>query len=117
MKPNFRKELFMASRDRLKEGEESRSLRKYLADKLGSKNGRLKSFAKNITQNEDLLKLLDQTLNLGIKSKGIRTVIKIKIQTALPEKNREKSRQNLLISNDFPQSSNAGPTEIQNKRQ
>ena len=92
MKPNFRKELFMASRDRLKNGEETRSLRKYLADKLGNKNGRLakinkrrkdsitvesedtkeliKTFAKNIVRNEDLLKLLDQTLNLDLKAKG-----------------------------------------------
>ena len=88
----FRKELFMASRDRLKDGEETRALRRFLADKLGDKNGRLaeivkrrkdsisvesedtkellKTFAKNITQNEELLKLLDQTLNLDIKSKG-----------------------------------------------
>lgn len=92
MKPNFRKELFMASRDRLKVGDETRSLRHYLAGKLGDKKGRLaqinkrrkdsitvesedtkeliKSFAKNITQNKDLLKLLDQTLNLDLKSKG-----------------------------------------------
>ena len=87
----FRKELFMASRDRLKGGEETRELRKFLADKLGDKNGRLaeivkrrkdsitvesentkellKTFAKNITQNEELLKLLDQTLNLDLKVK------------------------------------------------
>ena len=92
MKPSFRKELFMASRDRLKDGEETRSLRHYLAAKLGHKNGRLaqinkqrkdsitvesedtkeliKIFAKNITQNEELLKLLDQTLNLDLKTKG-----------------------------------------------
>lgn len=92
MRPNYRKELFMASRDRLKDGEETRSLRKYLADKLGNKNGRLaeinkrrkdsitvesedtkeliKTFAKNIVRNEDLLKLLDQTLNLDLKTKG-----------------------------------------------
>lgn len=92
MKPAFRKELFMASRDRLKDGEETRSLRKYLADKLGNKNGRLaeinkrrkdsitvasedtkeliKTFAKNIVRNEDLLKLLDQTLKLDLKTKG-----------------------------------------------
>ena len=92
IKPNFRKELFMASRDRLKDGEETRTLRKYLADKLGDRNGRLaqihrqrkdsitvesedtkeliKTFAKNITQNKDLLKLLDQTLNLDLKAKG-----------------------------------------------
>ena len=88
----FRKELFMASRDRLKDGEETRSLRRFLAEKLGNRNGRLaeiqkrrkdsisvesedtkellKTFAKNITQNEELLKLLDQTLNLDIKAKG-----------------------------------------------
>ncbi|MDE0315427.1 MAG: hypothetical protein OXM61_11030 [Candidatus Poribacteria bacterium] len=92
MKPNYRKELFMASRDRLKDGEETRLLRKYLADKLGDKNGRLaqinkqrkdsiivesedtkdliKTFAKNIVRNEDLLKLLDQTLNLDLNTKG-----------------------------------------------
>ena len=92
MKPTFRKELFMASRDRLKDGDETRSLRKYLADKLGARNGRLaqinkrrkdsitvesedtkeliKSFAKNIVKNEDLLKLLDQTLKLDLKTKG-----------------------------------------------
>ena len=92
MKSNFRKELFMASRDRLKDGEETRSLRKYLADKLAAKRGRLseintrrkdsitvesedtkeliKSIAKNITRNEELLKLLDQTLNLDLKSNG-----------------------------------------------
>ncbi len=92
MKPNFRKELFMASRDRLKDGEETRSLRRFLANKLGAGNGRLaeihkrrkdsitvendntkeliKTFAKNITRNEELLKLLDQTLNLDWKSKG-----------------------------------------------
>ena len=92
MKSNFRKELFMASRDRLKDGEETRTLRKFLADKLAAKGGRLseinkrrkdsitvesgdtkeliKSIAKNITRNEELLKLLDQTLNLDLKSKS-----------------------------------------------
>ncbi len=92
MNYDFRKELFMASRDRLKDGEETRTLRKYLAEKLGDRNGRLaqihrqrkdsitvesedikeliKTFAKNIVRNEDLLKLLDQTLNLDLKSKG-----------------------------------------------
>lgn len=92
MKSKCRNELFMASRDRLKDGVETRALRKYLADKLGDKNGRLaqinkrrkdsivvesedtkeliKSFAKNIVKNEDLLKLLDQTLNLDLKTKN-----------------------------------------------
>lgn len=92
MNYDFRKELFMASRDRLKDGEETRALRKFLADKLGAKNGRLseiqkrrkdsiavesedakdllKSFARNFSRNEELLKLLDQTLNLDIPPKG-----------------------------------------------
>ena len=92
MKPSFRKELFMASRDRLKDGEKTRALRKFLADKLGAKNSRLseiqkrrkdsiavesedakdllKSFARNFSRNEELLKLLDQTLNLDIPPKG-----------------------------------------------
>ena len=88
----FRKELFMASRDRLKDGEETRALRKFLADKLGAKGGRLweiqkrrkdsiavesedakdliKSFARNFSRNRELLKLLDQTLNLDLPPKG-----------------------------------------------
>ena len=92
MKPNFRKELFMASRDRLKSGEETRALRSFLAKKLGGKNGRLweiqkrrkdsitvesedakdllKSFAQNFARNTELLKLLEQTLNLDLPPKG-----------------------------------------------
>lgn len=92
MNYDFRKELFMASRDRLKAGEETNALRKFLADKLGAKNSRLseiqkrrkdsiavesedakdllKSFARNFSRNEELLKLLDQTLNLDIPPKG-----------------------------------------------
>lgn len=86
MKYDFRKELFMASRDRLKSGEETRVLRNFLAKKLGAKDGRLveiqkrrknsiaiesedakdliKSFAQNLSRNQDLLQLLGQTLNL-----------------------------------------------------
>lgn len=92
MEYDFRKELFMASRDRLKDGEETRALRKFLADKLGAKNGRLaeiqkrrkdsiavesedakdllKSFAQNFSRNTELLKLLEQTLNLDLPPKG-----------------------------------------------
>ena len=92
MAPNFRRELFMASRDRLKDGEETRALRKFLADKLGAKDGRLaeiqkrrknsiaiesedakdliRSFAQNLSRNQDLLQLLGQTLNLDLQTKG-----------------------------------------------
>ena len=89
---NFRRELFMASRDRLKSGEETRALRSFLAEKLGARDGRLweiqkrrkdsiavesedakdllKSFAQNFSRNEELLKLLEQTLNLDLPPKG-----------------------------------------------
>ncbi len=92
MNYNFRKELFMASRDRLKDGEETRELRKFLAEKLGDKNGRLaeiqkqrkdsmaiangdtkdllKSLAQNLPKDENLLKLLGQTLNLDLQTNG-----------------------------------------------
>jgi hypothetical protein len=83
---DFRKELFMASRDRLKDGEETRALREFLAKNLGASNGRLaeldkkrkdslsveesdtkellKSFTKNLPLNSDLMKLLSQTFKL-----------------------------------------------------
>ncbi len=82
----FRNQLFMASRDRLKDGEETRALRSFLAKKLGAANGRLaelekrrkdslsveesdtkemlKSFTKNLPLNSDLMKLLGQTFKL-----------------------------------------------------
>ena len=91
---SFRKELFMASRDRLKDGEETRDLRKFLADKLGSKNGRLaeiqrmrkesisveskdakellKSLTQNLPMDSDLMKLLAQTLKLDERTNGKR---------------------------------------------
>ncbi len=89
---NFRKELFMASRDRLKDGEETRELRRFLAEKLGSKNGRLaeiqkrrkdsiaveskdakdllKSLTQNLPMDSDLMKLLAQTLQLDERANG-----------------------------------------------
>ena len=84
---SFRKELFMASRDRLKEGEEARVLREFLRNKLGSKRGRLaeiekqrknaisveggdttellKSLANNLPMNPELIQLLSQTFKLN----------------------------------------------------
>ena len=81
---DFRKELFMASRDRLKDGDETRRLRKFLADKLG--RGRLaeiqkrrkdsisvesgdakemlKSLTQNLPMNPELIQLLNQTFKL-----------------------------------------------------
>ena len=89
---NFRKELFMASRDRLKDGEETRQLRRFLAEKLRSKNGRLaeiqrkrkesisvdskdtkdllRSLTQSLPMDSDLMKLLSQTLKLDQQNNG-----------------------------------------------
>lgn len=86
MEYNFRKELFMASRDRLKNGEETGRLRKFLASKLSDKNAplaqiekkrkdsisvdskdtteMLKSFSKNLPMDSEMMKLLSQTFKL-----------------------------------------------------
>jgi hypothetical protein len=103
---DFRKELFMASRDRLKDGDETRTLRSYLAKKLGASGGRLaeivrhrkdsiavdggdtseilKSFTKNLPLNSDLLKLLNQTFKLDLK----------KDKSKDKDKKKEKKKQN-----------------------
>lgn len=93
MKYEFRKELFMASRDRLKEGDETRDLRRYLASKLSDKDGRLseiqklrkqavnidtstntnqliKNFTKSLPLNSDLMKLLGDTFKLDLKKEN-----------------------------------------------
>lgn len=90
MKYDFRKELFMASRDRLKDGAETQQLRHYLAQKLSSSDGRLhdiqkqrkqavnidsssntnemlKSFTKSLPINSELVKLLGDTFKLDLK--------------------------------------------------
>ena len=80
----FRKELFMASRDRLKNGEETSKLRELVAKVLlksklvdiykhrkdtisfssEDKNELLKSFTKNLPLKSDLMKLLSKTFKL-----------------------------------------------------
>lgn len=87
LKYEFRKELFMASRDRLKDGDETKELRDYLGRKLRKSqldeinkrrkdsiglesedtNELIKSFAKNLPKNSDLYKLLQNTLKLEEK--------------------------------------------------
>ena len=90
LRMEFRDELFMASRDRLKDGSESRLLRKQIADLLRS--GRLKevykerkaaisveskdtqdllrSFTKNLPFQDDLVRLLGQTYNFHDRRRG-----------------------------------------------
>jgi len=85
---NFRKELLMASRDRLKEGEETALLREKIAKILlksqlsdifkkrrdsisfsgEDKSELLKSFTKNLPIKSELLRLLNQTFKLDEKS-------------------------------------------------
>jgi hypothetical protein len=88
---DFRKELFMASRDRMKEGDETKYLRVYLAKELSRKGGRLdeiqerrksaadidtsattkdllRSFANKMPLNPELMKMLQQTFKLDAKS-------------------------------------------------
>lgn len=85
----FRNELFMASRDRLKAGEESRNLRHVIADVLSKSKLKdiykqrrqaitvegedtkdlLKSFTDNLPLKDDLLSLLNQTFKLDQKTK------------------------------------------------
>lgn len=89
MKYEFRKDLFMASRDRLKNGAKAEELRDYLRKKLTKSklddiNKRrkdsiglesedtselIKSFAKNLSKDSELFKLLQNTLKLEEKSK------------------------------------------------
>jgi len=87
MNYEFRKELFMASRDRLKGGDEANELREYLGkvlrksqlDDINRKRKEsiglegedttelIKSFAKNLPKDSDLFKLLQNTLKLEEK--------------------------------------------------
>ncbi|TCC94601.1 hypothetical protein EZ428_05215 [Pedobacter frigiditerrae] len=89
MEYDFRSDLFMASRDRLKEGDHTTKLRKFLTSKLGSSKGRLaeiekrrrdsisvdskntqemlKSFSKNLPMDSNLMKLLNQAFKIDIK--------------------------------------------------
>ncbi len=106
MKADFREEFFMASRDRLKGGEEVTFFRDYLGKKLRKSqldeiNRRrkesiglesedttdlIKSFAKNLPKDSDLLKLLQNTLKLEEK----RTTTKNQNGTQPRERQDEK---------------------------
>ena len=111
----FRKELFMASRDRLKDCAETRALRSCLTDLLikgrlqeiyrkrkdsismesGDTNELLKSFTKSIPLSSDLLKLLQNTFKIDIpndKAKG----------TKPKKKETEKEEKQPFIPQRFP---------------
>lgn len=114
MKYEFRKELFMASRDRLKQGDEANELREYLGKKLRKSqldeiNKRrkesiglesedtselIKSFAKNLPKDSELFKLLQNTLKLEEKKENK------KLETG--EKPKEKQEEKPFNPQRFP---------------
>ena len=87
MNPNFRSQLSMASRDRFKDGKESRKLRAFLTEHLrksklaeiykrrkdsitvegGDTAELIKSFTKSLPLNSELMSLLNQTFKLDQK--------------------------------------------------
>lgn len=98
MKYNFRKELFMASRDRMKKGEETETLRNYLKEKLGQANERLHQIAKRRKQLNDIVSselkqsIIDLSKGLPFDSDMLnlmKDVLKVK-----PKKRIRKSRNN-----------------------
>lgn len=114
MKAGFREELFMASRDRLKHGEESIQLRDFLGKKLRKSqlddinrqrkesigfesedtSELIRSFAKNLPKDGELFKLLQNTLKLEEKSQGN------KVEEN--KKPREKTEEKPFLPNRFP---------------
>ncbi|WP_353158630.1 hypothetical protein [Myroides odoratus] len=106
MKYEFRKDLFMASRDRLKNGVKAEELRDYLRKKLTKSklddinkrrkdsiglesedtNELIKSFAKNLSKDSDLFKLIQNTLKLDEKVEG-------KSEKKEPKANRSQEKQ------------------------
>lgn len=89
MTPDFRDELFMASRDRLKDGDESKELKALLVKNLTKSklqelykkrkdnlsieghdaNDILKNIAKGLSINKDLMNLIQQTFKLDVPPK------------------------------------------------
>ena len=98
MQYNFRKELFMASRDRLKGSNETSRLRTLLADTLGKgklqdlykirkesisidsgdTSDLLKSFTRSMPLNSDLMKLLQNTFKIDLPKENSKNGNKVK---------------------------------------
>ncbi|HEX8561867.1 MAG TPA: hypothetical protein VF676_02700 [Flavobacterium sp.] len=114
MDPDFREELFMASRDRLKHGDEANALRDYLGRKLRKSeldeiNRRrketiglesedtselIKSFAKNLPKDSELFKLLQNTLKLEEKKQDVKK--------NTPSPSKPKQEQKPFLPQRFP---------------
>ena len=117
IRTDVRNELFMASRDRLKEGDESARLRRKLAEKLSkgrlseihskrkasisveSKDAEdlLRSVTRNLPINEELAKLFSQTLTTDDGREGHK-----KEKAANTGKKRDNSRTHVFNPKRFP---------------
>jgi len=115
MEYDFRSQLFMASRDRLKEGEEYRFLRDLLTKELKSSklakihkdrkdsisvdsadtSELIKSFTKNLPLNSDLLKLLNKTFDIEKDDEKKKKKKKLK-------KNRKSKEEEVFTPQRFP---------------
>jgi hypothetical protein len=114
---DFRSELFMASRDRLKSGDKTAELRGLLKDMLTKKDSRLmdvykqrknaisveggdakdllKSFSKNLPFNKDLMRLLNQTFKIEQQDQE-------KKKPEKPEKSKEKKEKEPFNPKRYP---------------
>jgi hypothetical protein len=112
---DFRSELFMASRDRLKSGEKTAELRQLLKDLLikgrlteiykqrknaisvegGDAKDLLKSFSKNLPFNKDLMRLLNQTFKIEQQDEEKKKADK-------PEKPKEKKEKEPFHPKRYP---------------
>ncbi len=112
---DFRSELFMASRDRLKSGEKTAELRKLVKDLLikgrltevykqrknsisvegGDAKDLLKSFSKNLPFNKDLMRLLNQTFKIEQQDEE-------KKKRDKPEKPKEKKKKEPFDPKRYP---------------
>lgn len=112
---DFRSELFMASRDRLKSGEKTAELRGMLKDLLikgrlteiykqrknaisvegGDAKDLLKSFSKNLPFNKDLMRLLNQTFKIEQQDED-------KKKPDKPEKPKEKKEKEPFNPKRYP---------------
>lgn len=114
---HFRNNLFMASRDRLKNGKEAEEIRRLLADQLrkselrdiynqrkdsfsaetSDANDILKTFSKNLPLNPEMLKLLKQTFKIEEVNKDKEDEKKSK-----DKKKKESEDKEPFISQRFP---------------
>ena len=134
MKEEFRSELFMASRDRLKDGDETRVLRSEVGKILsksrlaeiyktrrqslsveGNTGDLLKSFTKNMPKSNELFKLLGKTLKIDLSGKELNPKAKEKKEKKSSTK-KEKD-QEIFNPKRFPtsfkmQGKNNGDTTV-----